>query len=374
MRSRRTKLSETLLVRFCALGAAVALTATAASAQADDSPYCRKVRARADSDAALLIAPSLRLEAIRVPVNFQRGNAAVDPSTVGPEYQLRAGLTVSPLAMYKGFKVLDLGDAACEQQVTVVAVQEIIAQDKDYGRVPALVKEIAYLDEQRSTWQALEKRGEQRFESNVTTLQQLEEIRVRTNALEKQRAQLVGEKERLESSGAKPFRGTFSDLTRAVEATAMDYEKQVSSIRKLDSWDVSFTGGYLPPLFGADRSDFYGMIALSHNLGGAWRNAAETRYVEARHDELKSSRYELASRLSAFRAGLKSTSAQAQRELHIVESRAAALTAGRAALEGSEALKAAHALALLELELIAAESERTYLTELIGQLRNLEEN
>jgi len=115
-------------------------------------------------------------------------------------------------------------------------------------------------------------------------------------------------------------------------------------------------------------------VQLTHNLGGAWRNAAENRYVAARQDELKSSRYELASRLSAFRASLVSISAQATRELQVLELRVAALTAGRSAMEGFDAVKAAHALALLDLELIAAESERTYLTELARQLRTLEEN
>lgn len=374
MRSRRSTLSQTLVARVCAAGAALVVVATAPSAHADDSPYCRKVRARASSDASILIAPSLRLEGIRIPVGFQRGNATVDPSSVGPEYQLRAGLTLSPIAMLKGFKVLDLGDADCEQHVTMARVHEVVAQGKEYGRAPALGKQIAYLDDQRSTWQTIETKGEQRFASNATTLQQVEEIRVRTIALERQRAQLAGEKERLESAGAKPFHGRFSDLNRSIEATSMDYEKKVSSVRKLDSWGVSLSGGYLPPLFGAVQSDYYGAVQLTHNLGGAWRNAAETRYVAARQDELKSSRSELASRLSAFRASLVSMSAQAARELQVLELRVAALTAGRAAMEGFDAVKAAHALALLDLELIAAESERTYLTELVRQLRTLEEN
>jgi hypothetical protein len=145
-------------------------------------------------------------------------------------------------------------------------------------------------------------------------------------------------------------------------------------VRVLDSWSVHFTAGYIPPFFGADHSDYYGMVQLSHNLGGAWRNAAETRYLDAREDELKSARPELVSRIASFRANLRATVTQAQRELAVLESRVSALNAGRAALETSDALKAAHALALIELELIAADSERAYLIELIAELRTLEEN
>lgn len=372
-KSRRRTRRDTALARLCAAGAAIALTAVVAPARADDTPYCRKVRARAVSDASLLIAPSLRLDGIKLPTAFQTGANPIDPSQVGPEYQIRGGVSVSPLDIYKGFRVLDLGDADCDQHVSAVTAEEIIAQGKEYGRAPALQKQIELLDARRPGWEALVAKSEQRFASAVTTLQQVEEVRTRAVSLDRQRAQLVGDKERLESSGAKVFKGTLADLTRAVETTAMRYERKASHVRSLDSWSVHLTAGYIPPFFGSDHSDWYGMVALTHNLGSVWRNAAESRYLDAREDELKASRHELASRISTFRSNLRASSAQAQRELQVLESRISMLNAGRAALENSDALKAAHALALMELELIAADAERAYLTELVAQLRTLEE-
>jgi hypothetical protein len=374
MKPRHSPLFNASLARLCAVGAAVAVSVMAGPARADDSPYCRKVRARAVSDASLLIAPSLRLEGIKLPTAFQRGSNTIDPTGIGPEYQVRGGLTLSPIDIYKGFRVLGIGDADCEQHVTVVMAEEILAQDKNYGRAAALKKQIVFLEAQRERWEALLAQGEQRFASKVTTLQQTEELRTRVLAFERQRAQLAGDLARLESNGAKPFTGTLADLAHAIESTTMIYEKKVSHLRTLDTWSIHLTAGYIPPFFGADHPDAYGMVQLTHNLGAAWRNSAETKQLAAREDELKSSRYELTSRIGVFRATLRSSSTQATRELQIVESRVSALTAGRTALETSEALKAAHALALLDLELIAAEAERTYLTELIAQLRTLEES
>lgn len=374
MRIPGERLAREQLRRACAVVATLAVAAAPGIARgADDSPYCRKVRARAKSDAALLLAPSLRLEGIRIPVAFQRANAGGDASLVGPQYQLRAGLTVSPLSMWKGLQVLDVGAADCAQFVSAEVAQEVLQQDKDYGRLPAITKQIAYLDEQRASWQALEKTGEERFASNVTTLQQVEEIRVRTMNLERHRAQLEGEKNRLEKAGIKPFHGKLADIARAVEGTAMEYERKASSVRKLDAWGASVTAGYVPPLLGVERSDFFGMVQLTHNFGGIFRNAAETSYLEARKDELKNERYELSARISAFRTSLRTVEEQAQKELQVLDARTSALRAGRAALEGAEAGKAAHALALLDLELISAESERIYLTELLNQLRNIED-
>lgn len=349
-----------------------AAAGTAGTARADDSPYCRKVRARAASDAAMLIAPSLRLEAVKLPTAFQHGTNTVDPTAVGPEYQLRGALLLSPLDMYKGFRVLGVADADCEHHVNAAIAEAILAQDKDYGRGPALRKQITFLESRRSTWEEIAAKSEQRFASNVTTLQQVEEIRTRTTALERKCAQLAGELGRLESRGAMSFHGTLTVLARAIETTAMDYEKKSSHLRSLSSWGVDLTGGYIPPFFSAERSDVYGMVQLTHNLGAIWQYRAETRYLAARADELRSSRHEQTSRIDAFREALRSSSTQAQRELQVIDARVSALTAGRAALDDTDALKAAHALALMDLELIADGSERAYLTELIAQLRALE--
>jgi len=101
MKSRCRSKRIRYLARLCSAGAALAVTAPVAPAMADDTPYCRKVRARAASDAALLIAPSLRLDGLKLPTAFQTGANPIDPVAVGREYQVRGGVSVSPIDIYK---------------------------------------------------------------------------------------------------------------------------------------------------------------------------------------------------------------------------------------------------------------------------------
>jgi len=371
MTSRHLRLKTTLLARLCITGL-VFVAVPVSDARAEDTAYCRKVRARSASEAALLIGPTLRVEGVKLPTSQ---SVVLDPTlgtpvpgpTSGNEYQLRASISISPLYMYKGLRVLGVGDADCEQHVPAATAMAILAQERDYGRLPALKKQADFLAAKRASWEALKVTSEQRLHANVTTLQQTEDVRARTEALERQRGLVDSEARRVELLGGKPYSGSLTELAHSVDERAMDYERKASNVRKLDAWDLRVTGGYIPPWFGSSKSDTYGILALSYNIGGAWQHASETRYLEARQDELKESN-ELSARLATFRHELENELARSQRELNLVESRMTVLTASREALSSADALKASHALLLVDLELIGAESERIYLAELVGQI------
>jgi len=65
---------------------------------------------------------------------------------------------------------------------------------------------------------------------------------------------------------------------------------------------------------------------------------------------------------------------QAKRELAIVDKQLEALTSVRTLLERSEAPGTPHALAVVALDVVSAESERAFLTALIEQLSRFQEN
>ena len=347
--------------------------ASAGRASAQESAYCAKVRARAASDAALLIAPAVRLEGVKLPSALQKGGT-VDPSSTSESsgYQIRAGLTLSPLDMYKGFKVMDLADADCAQQHATVSAQELLQQSTFYGRLPALRKQREFLDASRARWETVATKTDARLEAKVTTLAEADDVHLRITGLERSREQVVGEIARLEATGVDGKRAALTELVHTIEATSAHYEDKASYIRTLDTWDVRLTGGYVPAAFG-QNADYFGVIQLSYNLGGYWRNSAESRYVAARHDELKSARHESVDQLRSFREQMRTTANQAAREVAIVERRVAALSSSRTALASTDAPGAAHALALIELEVLAAESERVFLNALIEELMHLEE-
>ena len=351
--------------RLAALGACASVMISSTAARAEDSPNCRKVRARAASDAALLYAPTVQAQGIKFP-----NNGTIDSGvTTGAGYQFRAALTFSPLDFYKGFRVQRVGEADCQQHEQVVSAREILAQGSDYGRLPALRKQVEYLDSRRSDYEAITAKSDERVAAHVSSLRDAAELRSRVAVLMRSREQSQGDADRLEARGVEAFRGSLVTLVSAAEQEMMRFEQEASHVRKLDAWDFRVTGGVIPQ----DRPvDYFGIVQVGFNFGAFSRNAQEARYLEARSDELKKARHELRDEVQKFQAQLKSASAQAKRELAIVDKHAELLTADKQTLEQTDSSNAAHALALISLDSILVESERVYLNNLITELARLE--
>jgi hypothetical protein len=119
--------------------------------------------------------------------------------------------------------------------------------------------------------------------------------------------------------------------------------------------------------------DFFGVVQVGYNFGGISRVGREHEYLDARAQELRTARYELESRIQRFRLELHATGAQTTRELALLDRDAAALATARAALSRSEATNAQPALDALEVALTGVECERVFLTQLLSEVRRLEE-
>jgi hypothetical protein len=342
-------------------------------ASAEESAYCRKVHARASADAALLYAPTARAEALKLPTAIQPGGR-IDSTGQGNNYQFRAGLSISAIQIYKGTRMTPVADADCAHHEAVFAAQELLSLGMEVGRLAALRSQAAYLESHRAVWEEITHKMDERFEAKTTTLLEATDVRTRAATVARRHAQLGAEIARLEAMGIQGPHASIAQLMHAVDASAMRYEREVSHVRSLDAWDLNVTGGYVPPVMDAPRSDFFGLVQVSYNLGGPWRNAAESRYLAARAEELKDAKYELRRQLVQFREQAKRSSVHAKRELEIVERGLALLKADRAAIESSEAPSVFYARSMLDLELIGAEAERVFLTTLIRELSRVEES
>lgn len=353
--------------RIASLGAALACATAcfATNASAEESAYCEKVRARASSDAALLFAPSVQAQGIKFPQDGRVDTGV----TVGAGYQFRAGLSISPLDVYKGVRVKRVGEADCGQHEVVLSAREVLAQASELGRLPALEKQTAFLEAKQPELDALVAKTEERLAAHVISITEAAEIRGRAAAVVRAREQHRGEADRLRIRNTEAFRGSISELVAKAEKETMHFEREVSHVRTLDAWDVRVTGGVVPQ----DKPvDFYGMVMVGFNFGSFSRNAAESRYLSARERELATARYELRSQLGQFRAQVKSATEQAKRELAIVDKQAAMLAADKQTIEQADPTSGHHALAVIALDSVLVESERVYLTNLINELARLE--
>lgn len=353
--------------RLASAAVAALALAWSGSARAEDSAYCTKVRARAAGDAALLHAPSAQIQGIRFP-----SNGAIDtgPTAGGNQYQIRGGLSWSPLDFYKGFKVTSAGDADCERHTAIVTAEELLLGGTDYARLPALRKQASFLSARRSAWETIVQKTDERLAAQIASLVEANDVRARAAELDRRVLQVGGEVQRLEARGIDDRRVMLSQLAASVEATTMNYERRVSHLRSLDAWDLRISGGVVP---NATPVDYYGVVQLSFNFGAFSRNANETKYLDARAEELRKARYEIGSRLRLFRDQVKAQRDQTRQELAVIDKRSASLEEMRAMLSKSEASSAPQALAVLDLNMILVESERVFLTALMDELTRLEE-
>ncbi len=354
------------VVAMLAFGASAFAMTTSARAEGT-SPYCEKVRARASADASLMFAPTVQAQGVRYP-----RNGAIDSSTtVGQGYQFRTAVSWSPLDFYKGFKVLEVGRADCEQHEATVTAQQVLMLGVDAARLPALRQASTYLSGQKGRWEEIITKNDERLAEHVTSLLDANEVRARGGELEKKAAMVDGDIGRLEAVGIDVYRGMLSSLMTSIESKAMDFERKASHVRSLEPWTFSVTGGVVPQ----ERPvDYFGIVQVGFNLGAFSRNSADARYLDARAEELRKARYEVIDQLRRFKAQVKVTNTQSKRELEVVNRRIAALRSARDTLATSEASGAPHALAIVDLDMILAEADRVYLTALVAELSKMEEN
>jgi hypothetical protein len=357
---------QLLVMALGSLGAILAAVSSTSVAEAEESPYCKKVHARATGDAALLFSPTLQAQGVKFPKN-----GAIDTSaTVGNSYQFRAALSWSPLDFYKGFRVMDVGDADCREHEVVVTTEEVLSHGPDYARLPALRAQKQYLESKRPFMRDVRAKIDERQAAGVMTLMDAEDARGKLREFDRKAETLQGEIERLESRGVGAHAPLLSALVEQVSARALERDAEMARVRKLDPWTFSITGGIVPQY---DPVDFFGLVQVGYNFGGISRVRQENNYLEARGQELRTARYEVSERVRRFREELRLTEAQNSRELSVLTRDAAALTLAKNTLAKSEATNAQPAVDALELMLIGVESERVFLTQFSSELRRMEE-
>jgi hypothetical protein len=338
------------------------LVSTSGIARAENSPYCDKVRARAASDAALLVAPSVVAQAIRFPSTTQV------PTDTGPTsgngFQVRTGLTYSPIDLYRGGRVLRIGDADCEQHQAAESVEEALAHGSDSARLAALRQQAQYLDARRGDWQALRERAEERLGAHVITRIEFDDLRRQAEDLEHKDVRVRGEMALLDARGSDQPPPPVDQLAARYAESSLRFERETSTLRSLDPWQFQLSGGVIP----FSPVDWYAMAQVTFNVGSFERNHHERQYVDARKDELDHARHEISTRVREYREQLRAVLDQARRELEVVERELAFLSATQAALEKSEAQGVAHVRDTMYIEQISLESDRIFLHAWISAL------
>jgi hypothetical protein len=342
--------------------ALVAAPAGATASSAEDSAYCRKVRAQADSDAALLKWPRAVVDGLR----FPSSNRIDLGPTVGNNFQTRIGLAFSPIDFYRGVLVERTGQADCEEHETAIHLEEMLTQVVDGPRLSALRAQAAFLEAHRAEWRALVGKAMERFQVRVITGVELHEVRRLADAVERKVEEVRGEAERLEAREPEsPASLTALSDEYLKRADALD--SAVARARAVDGWTFKVTGGVIP-LPGQNNIDWYGLAELSYGLGDVVRARAIRRALDARADEVRHAPYALPARLARVQREAEAILNQARRELKVVEAELSEANATGQLLENAEAPGAAHARDTLALERLTTEADRVFLRALVDAL------
>jgi hypothetical protein len=384
-----------------------------AAAFARDTPYCKQVRARAQSDADLLMMPRVLVQGIRFPEGAQQFDSG---ATTAQGYQLRAGFSFSPVDFYKGRATLGVGGAECARHEAELELDAVLTRGTDDARLDALHEQGVFLRAKSADWRALHARAAARLEKRIITVVEFTNVQHFVDALERKLVQVEGDAGQLEARaqhtrplpfstpprggqagapaagnpppssappgavqpGAVPPGGfvaasSASATLPALAGNYMDatlrYEREVSSLRRLDEWRLQMTGGVIPQT----PSDWYGTVELSVSLGALVRGAHEDQYIEARAETLARASDGIDRRLRQFRGEIAALLGQAERDLGVVEHSLEVLRATRTVLESSEAESVAQAREILTIEQLSVESDSVFLRALVRALQTLAE-
>src|SRR3990172_12757608 len=125
--------------KSCFASAAIALLSQVLSSPAEaqrapESPYCRKVGARAGEDAALLMWPRLLVEGHRFPASAD----TLGPTLGNGDFQVRVGVSFSPTDLVRGVRVGGAADADCDLQEAAQTLHDLVVEAANDATLPAL--------------------------------------------------------------------------------------------------------------------------------------------------------------------------------------------------------------------------------------------
>lgn len=360
----------------------------AARPAAAETPYCEQARARAASDAALLMSPRLLVTALR----FPRGSQLLDAGPVTSDgFQLRTGFAFSPVDFYKGETTLRIGEADCARHAALMDLDVVLTRGTSDARWAALEQQGQYLKARSEEWRALRDRAAERLSQRVITVVEFTNVQRFIDNLEHKLVQVEGDAQQL--AATRPLGSTRPGLpgtaqspvpkapgaplpssAPSVPALASRYfdsesrfEREASALRRFDAWRLQVTGGVVPQT----PVDWYGAIELSFNLGGLIRSAHEEQYLDAKSRALAAGTDGVDAKLEQLRAEAAAVLGRARRDLDLVRHSLEVIRATRSALETSEADSVAHARDMLAIEQMSIESDSVFLNALVTALESL---
>lgn len=320
--------------------------------------YCRKVRARAQADAALLSMPKVGLRALRFPFGTLADEGL--PWNEDRSAQLRAFLSVSPIDIYRGAQIRSAADLDCVRYATEQGIAYFLAHGDQHVHAVALREKAAFLEQRTREADSYVAAAKERIQKGIITLSAFNEVLAAHEALVRALLTAKSAVRQQQVRNVTPPRLDIEQSRRDFVRASMQLERQLSHIRSLDSWRVDLRGGILA----RDGVDYFAMAEISYSLGGPSHTSNEDRYLQARTDELQQAPGQLAYESSIATKQTQEKVDAAKSQIELLQRRLHVLQDAHNALSSSDAPRASHYAALFALRKTALEAEIVYLESL----------
>jgi hypothetical protein len=343
------------------------LFAASASASAQSSDYCDKVRAQAKSEAARLVAPKLFGQALRFPTNADVATN-IGPGAGRDNYQLRFGLSYSPIDLFRGLRTVSASDADCEAHIAADSIEQAIDDAPAAASLSAYRAQAAFLEGQRAMWSGLLATTEARLNAQMVTQLEMQQVRQATDALERELLEAHAQVADLEARGVEGASPALDQLEHSYVRAETERERKLTQLKALSGLSLGVSGGALVPLSAA-VVDWFGWIELSYNLGSLVSSGYDSDYLKARAAELRNAHREISQRVQTLKQQLSAQREYAQRELALFDKQLSLLDRTLAALGTVDATATAQARDLIALERLTTQAEATRLRALTEALQ-----
>jgi hypothetical protein len=353
-----------------------------AVAGAQQTPYCKQVRAKAASDAGYLMSPRVVIQGL----HFARGAELADSGPIaGTGYQVRTGLSFSPVDYYKGRAVLRAGDADCKRHEASAMLDDVLSHATEVARLSALLQQGEFLRTRTEDWRGLSARAATRLSQRIITVVEFTSVQRSIDTLEHKLVSVEGEAEQLKArqlrvAGMLPSAGALAN-SKDGDASAPRAGAGVavlSGSHALRARDVGpAPAGRLeaavqrwrdPPE--SDRLVRHAGAQLQPRHAGARPAGAALHGRPLRGSALRPRRRGDAPG-AVSRPGPRQRSSKRAETSVLVDHSLEVLRATRLALEQSEAESAAQARDLIAIEQVSVESDSVFLRSFVGALETL---
>lgn len=363
----RTSIIGSTLLCLAALHPASAQSpATPEVGSSSEPSWCEFIRGMTDSETAVLLAPEV-FASTGVVNAGEASSGAGDAPLGAPKLRITAGLGYELAGVYRGMTLRRRAEAECRRHQVMQLLQAALESGPDAGSGPALKARLEVLEAAFPEGERLVEAIRADIRDGRATLEELNAVQLRLDALRALAAETLRDQERLARLPPRPER-PLSSLLQELRDAEDEIERLSGKVRRSTAWSITLRGGYDELVNVPQDVPLFGMITVSYKLGGLSQSAADERARSARLKALGEEVEGLPQRVARLIEQLRATRGAEETRLREVTVLVGDLEAQLQSLQSLETVKIRRFHDYVVLELARLRAEQAWLKAHLASL------